>query len=216
MSERVDTGRYIVVEGLLGSGKGALAKALSRDLNARLVQDAGAENPFREDWYRDPKAFAFSSQIFTLLNRVRQQSELAQGDLFTRAMVSDYLFERDRIWAYLTLSDAELPMYEQLYKLLTRDPMPSPDLVVYLQASPELLATRLKANGLLRERGMNLELLESMSQAYQQFFFNYKESALLIVNTNDINLYADGEDVTDLIRRIHETRGGTQVYTPKK
>lgn len=212
----MDAGRYIVVEGLLGSGKGVLAKALSRDLGARLIQDAGAENPFREQWYKDPKAFAFSAQVFTLLNRYRQQSELAQGDLFARAMVSDYLFERDRIWAFLTLADAELPMYEQLWKLLARDPLPRPDLVVYLQASPELLAERLKANGLLRERGMNLELLGAMSRAYQQFFFNYTDSALLIVNTNDIDVYADGEDVADLVKRVKEARGGTQVYNPKK
>ena len=137
--------RYIAVEGVIGSGKSQFAQALAESLRGRLVKDAAAENPFLENYYKDPRNFAFAAQIFYLLNRHRQQLELAQGDLFAGAVVTDYLFARDRIFAYLALSDAELGLYEQLYKTLTRERMPQPDLVVYLQASTQVLSERLEA-----------------------------------------------------------------------
>lgn len=212
----MDQPKYIVVEGVIGSGKAALAKALADKLKGRLLKDAGADNPFLKDYYRDPRSFAFSAQMFYLLNRHRQQREFAQGELFAQATVSDYLFERDRVFAYLALSDTELAMYEQLYQMLTREPLPKPDVVVYLQASTDVLVSRLRARGLLGEKGLTATLLEELGKAYNEFFFNYSGAPLLVVNTNDLDVSGSAEDMSDIMDRALEMRGGTQYYTPKK
>ncbi len=206
--------RYIVVEGVTGSGKSALATALARRLSGRLVTDAGAGNPFLKQFYRDRRGFAFSTQIFFLLARHRQQSELAQADLFAEVTVSDYLLARDRIFAYLSLSDAELALYEQLWKLLLREGGPRPDLVVYLQASAETLMARLKARGALAESGLSVAALEEQNKAYNTFFFNFSDCPLLVVNTNDLDLDRDGAALDDLVDRALEHRQGTSIYTP--
>ena len=213
----MDGPRYIVVEGVIGSGKSQFAQALAEALGGRLVKDAASENPFLENYYKDPRNFAFATQIFYLLNRHRQQLELAQGDLFAGTVVSDYLFARDRIFAYLALNDAELVLYEQLYKTLTRERLPQPDLVVYLQASTSVLSDRLKRKGLLKDKGgLSLQVLEELCKAYNNFFFNYTESALLVVNTNDLDLAGDAGDLSDLLTRVKQMQAGTQYYTPKK
>lgn len=213
----MDGPRYIVVEGVIGSGKSQFAAALADSMGGRLVKDAANENPFLENYYKDPRNFAFATQIFYLLNRHRQQLELAQGDLFAGTVVSDYLFARDRIFAYLALNDAELVLYEQLYKVLTRERLPQPDLVVYLQASTSVLSERLKRKGLLKDKGgLSLQILEELCKAYNNFFFNYAESPLLVVNTNDLDLAGDAGDLSDLLARVRQTQAGTQYYTPKK
>ncbi len=143
----MDANRFIVVEGLPGAGKSVLAKALSQALHARLVEDPAGANPFWDLYQKDPLAHGFSLQVFSLLQRFRQQQGLAQGDLFGAGMVSDYLFERDRIFAHLILGEAELGLYEQLYKLLARETVPRPDQVVYLQAATEVLQRRSAAAG---------------------------------------------------------------------
>jgi deoxyadenosine/deoxycytidine kinase len=213
----MDGHRYIVVEGLIGSGKSQFAAALADSMHGRLVKDSAAENPFLENYYKDPRNFAFATQIFYLLNRHRQQQELAQGDLFAGALVSDYLFARDRIFAYLSLNDSELALYEQLYRTLSREPLPQPDLVVYLQASTQNLVERLKRRGLLKEKGgLSLKIVEELGKAYNNFFFNYSDSPLLVVNTNDLDLSGDPGDLSDLIERVKQRHSGTQYYTPKK
>jgi deoxyadenosine/deoxycytidine kinase len=206
--------RYIVVEGVTGAGKSALATALARRLVGRLVTDAGSGNPFLRQFHRDRRGFAFSTQIFFLLARHRQQAELAQADLFAEVTVSDYLLARDRIFAYLNLSDAELALYEQLWKLLLREGGPRPDLVVYLQASPETLMSRLKARGALAESGLSAAGLEELNKAYNTFFFNYSDCPLLVVNTNDLDLDRDSAALEDLVDRALEHRQGTSIYTP--
>lgn len=213
----MESRRYIAVEGVIGSGKSHFAAALCDAMNGRLVKDAAADNPFLENYYKDPKNFAFAAQMFYLLNRFRQQQELAQGELFANALVTDYLFARDRIFAYLALNDAELALYEQLFKLLSREGIPQPDLVVYLQASTEVLAGRLKKRGILREKnGLSAEALEQLNKAYNAYFFNYSETPLLVVNTNDLDLSGDAGDLSDLIERVRQSHSGTQYYTPKK
>jgi deoxyadenosine/deoxycytidine kinase len=206
--------RYIVVEGVTGAGKSALATALARRLAGRLVTDAGSGNPFLRQFHRDRRGLAFSTQIFFLLARHRQQAELAQADLFAEVTVSDYLLARDRIFAYLNLSDAELALYEQLWKLLLREGGPRPDLVVYLQASPETLMARLKARGALAESGLSALALEELNKAYNTFFFNYSDCPLLVVNTNDLDLDRDSAALEDLVDRALEHRQGTSIYTP--
>lgn len=209
--------RYIAVEGVLGSGKSFFAKALADALRGHFVPDAAAENPFLENYYRNPKDFAFATQIFYLLNRFRQQQGLLQGDLFSGATVTDYLFARDRIFAYLSLSDSELVLYEQLYKMLSRENLPQPDLVVYLQLSTEKLAERLDRRGLLKEKGgISREALEQIVKAYTSFFHGYSDSALLIVNMSDLDLSGQPGDLSDLLERVKQTYSGTHFYTPKK
>jgi deoxyadenosine/deoxycytidine kinase len=212
----MESPHYIVVEGVTGVGKGHLAQALVKRLGARLVADGTAQNPFLQHSWRDRRAFAFVTQVFFLLSRYRQQREIAQGDLFARTLVSNYLFERDRIFAYLTLSDAELALYEQLYRLLLREAFPRPDLVVYLQASTDTLLDRLKSQGKLHDKSLSHETLEELNKAYNTFFFNYTDSPLLVVNTNDLDLARNEADMNDLVRRILETRSGTQYYSPGK
>jgi deoxyguanosine kinase len=209
----VDLNRFIVVEGLPGAGKSVLAKALSQAMRARLVEDPAGANPFWDLYQRDPQAHGFSLQVFSLLQRFRQQQGLAQGDLFGAGMVSDYLFERDRLFAHLILGEAELGLYEQLYKLLARESVPRPDLVVYLQAATEVLQRRSSRSG---GRTMAPEALEALGKSYNQYFFHYSASPLLVVNTNDLDLRAAGQDLSDLIDRTLSTHAGTQYYTPKR
>ena len=206
--------RYVVVEGLPGAGKTALAKALAAAMSGRLVEDPARDNPFFAAYQKDPAAHAFSLQVFSLLTRFKQQQELAQGDLFGAGMVADYLFERDRIFAHLVLGEAEIGLYEQLIKALLREPLARPDLVVYLQASTEVLRTR--QHKMPNGRGLAPETLEAVGQAYNHYFFHYSSTPLLVVNTNDLDLRDEGQDLGDLIDRVLHTHAGTQYYTPKK
>lgn len=210
----LESHRYIVVEGVIGVGKALLAEALAKKIGARQVKDPVEQNPFLKQFYQDRRSNAFVTQIFFLLSRYRQQGEMAQGELFARNLVSDYLFAKDRIYAYLCLSDAELALYEQLYRLLMREPFPKPDLVVYLQASTDTLMTRIKAQGKVLDRSLSWASLDELNKAFNTFFFHYIESPLLVVNTSDMNLQKNPNEVEDLISRILDVRSGTQYYTP--
>jgi deoxyadenosine/deoxycytidine kinase len=212
----LESHRYIVVEGVIGVGKTHLVEALARKLSGRQVKDPVDQNPFLRQFYQDRRSFAFVTQMFFLLSRYRQQGEIAQGELFERNLVSDYLFAKDRIFAYLCLSDAELALYEQLYRLLMREPFPKPDLVVYLQASTDTLMTRVKAQGKALDKALSWASLDEFNKAFNTFFFHYDESPLLVVNTNDMNLQKNPNEVEDLIGRILDVRSGTQYYTPVK
>lgn len=206
--------RYIVVEGLPGAGKTALAKVLATALSGRLIEDPAAKNPFFEAYQKDPAGVAFSLQVFSLLARFRQQQQLAQGELFGGGMVSDYLFERDRIFANLTLGEAEMGLYGQLLRLIGREALPSPDLVVYLQASTEVLRHRQQQG--MHGPGLSVEALTALGEAYNHFFFHYGAGPLLVVNTNDMDLRGGGRELDDLIERVLRTHTGTQYYTPKR
>lgn len=206
--------RYIVVEGLPGVGKTALARALAAALPGRLLEDPAGQNPFFGAYQRDPAAHAFSLQVFSLLSRYRQQQQIAQGDLFGGGTVADYHFDRDRIFANLTLGEAETGLYDQLLRLLLREAPPRPDLVVYLQASTEVLLRRLQRRA--AAAALTPESLEALGKAYNHYFFHYSATALLVVNTNDLDLGDEGQDLGDLIDRIFNAHAGTQYYTPKK
>jgi deoxyadenosine/deoxycytidine kinase len=205
--------KYIVVEGPIGVGKTSLAKILAAEFQARSFFEKVEDNPFLPKFYEDRETYAFQNQLFFLLNRYQQQRELSQQELFNQNTVADYLFAKDKIFASLTLSSEELNLYQQIYLLLdTR--VPKPDLVVYLQARPEVLYKRIKKRDKSYEKNITPEYLEEVAQAYNQFFFHYDEGPLLVVNTSEIDFVSSGNDLADLIKEINNMGPGTQHYIP--
>jgi deoxyadenosine/deoxycytidine kinase len=208
--------RHIAIEGPTGVGTSALAERLATRLNATLVLEDG-ENPFLADFYGDRPGAALQAQLFFLLNRHRQQSGLRQTDLFSQVTICDYLFDKDRIYAFLNLDDNELFIYERLYELLARDVMP-PDLVIYLQAPTEVLERRLRARFRRSENDLpmpDLRYLQEMNEAYHHFFFHYTASPLLVVETSQVDLGQADELLDDLIRQFESLTGGTRYYVPR-
>lgn len=205
--------RYIAIEGVIGAGKTSLARMLARQLDARLNLEVVEEHPFLARFYQDPRQYAFATQIFFLLSRYRQQQDFFQQDLFHACVVSDYLFAKDRIFANLNLNDAELLLYDRLVAEL-EGRVPVPDLVVYLQASTDVLMSRIERRGRSYERDMPRSYIESLAEAYNHFFFHYDESALLVVNTNEIDFVHSREHFEDLLRHIQMPITGVQYYTP--
>jgi deoxyguanosine kinase len=205
--------KYIVVEGPIGVGKTSLAKLLAQEFHARTVFERVEDNPFLPKFYKARELYAFQNQTFFLLNRYQQQMELGQQDLFNQDTVADYLFAKDKIFATLTLSTEELSLYQQVYALLNTR-VPKPDLVVYLQARPEVLYKRVKKRDKKYERSVTFEYLTEVAQAYNQFFFHYDETPLLVVNTSEIDFVASGKDLADLIKEINNMGSGTQHYIP--
>lgn len=205
--------RYIVVEGPIGVGKTSLAKILAAEFQARLLFERVEENPFLGKFYEDRETYAFQNQLFFLLSRYRQQRGLSQHDLFNQNTIADYLFAKDKIFATLTLSSEELNLYQQVYQLLNPR-VPKPDLVVYLQARPEVLYKRVKKRDKSYEKGVTLEYLREVAQAYNQYFFHYDESPLLVVNTSEIDFVSSSKDLADLIKEINNMGSGTQHYIP--
>ena len=205
--------KYIVVEGPIGVGKSSLAKILANEFQARTIFERIEDNPFLPKFYKSRETFAFQNQTFFLLNRYQQQMELAQHDLFNQNVVADYLFAKDQIFATLTLSAEELNLYQQIYALLNTR-VPKPDLVVYLQARPEVLYKRVKKRDKKYERSVTFEYLTEVAQAYNQYFFHYDETPLLVVNTSEIDFVASSKDLADLIKEINNMGAGTQHYIP--
>jgi deoxyadenosine/deoxycytidine kinase len=205
--------RYIAVEGPIGVGKTTLAQALAERMGARLVLEKPEENPFLAGFYADRRKHAFQAQLFFLLSRFQQQQVLFQQDLFTRSTVEDYLFAKDPIFAALTLQPAELALYHQIYDLLGPRVV-RPDLVVYLQARTEVLVSRIRKRGRDYERGVEASYLEALGKAYNDHFFHYEDTPLLVVNTSDIDLEGNPEDLESLLTVIRRHRKGTQHYVP--
>lgn len=206
--------RYIVTEGPIGVGKTSLTSLLTEELGARLVLERAEDNPFLADFYKDPARFRFQTQTFFLLNRFAQQEEMLQPDLFTRITISDYLFAKDRIFAYLNLNDHELTLYEQLYRML-EPKIVKPDLVVFLQADTDTLLRRIKQRGRSFEKEMNPDYIAAVNDAYNQYFFRYTETPLLVINTSDIDFVNRREDLDDLLKQVVHMKQGTQYYVPK-
>lgn len=205
--------RYIVVEGPIGAGKTTLAQALAERLEARLIAEVAEENPFLASFYADRKKHAFQAQLFFLLSRFQQQQALFQQDLFTQSTVADYLFARDRVYASLTLSPAELALYDRVYELLGARTV-KPDLVVYLQARTDVLLGRVRRRGRDFERSIDGAYLDALAKAYGDFFFHYEETPLLVVNTSDVDLDSNARDLEALLAVIRRHRKGTQHYVP--
>ena len=205
--------RYIVVEGVIGVGKTSLSRLLSERLTAKLVLEEVEENPFLKDFYRDRARYAFQTQMHFLFSRYQQQRNLRQLDLFRERTVSDYLFAKDRIFAGLNLQDRELALYERLVGWLELEVM-KPDVVVYLQANPDVLMERIAKRGRTFEREMERDYITQLNEAYNHFFFHYVEAPLLVVNTNAIDFVNNPDDFEDLLKRILSHRQGTVYYAP--
>jgi deoxyadenosine/deoxycytidine kinase len=207
------TPRYIAIEGPIGVGKSSLAKILAQKYASRLVREEVAGNPFLERFYENPRKFAFQTQLFFLLSRYRQQRELAQGDLFEAGLVCDYILAKDKIFALINLEDDEVSLYESIYKLLVST-LPKPDLVIYLQARPEVLLSRVRKRGIAYERNISLDYLRTLSDAYNEYFFHYNETPLLVVNTSEIDFVESPRDLEHLVREVKSVKRGTQHYIP--
>ena len=210
---RTDRPRYIAVEGPIGAGKSSLAAILAEELSARIIRESPEENPFLGPFYKDPRRHAMSVQLFFLLQRYGQQAELSQGDLFARGgTVSDYLFAKDRLFASLNLSPDEMALYDRIYQMLKPRTV-APDLVVYLQARTDVLLERIRKRGRSEEKPIRPEYVEQVARAYAEFFFNYHEGPLLIVNASDIDFVGDLEDRAALVSVIRRTRTGTSHWS---
>jgi len=205
--------RYIVVEGVIGVGKTSLTKLLATRLGGRLNLEVVEENPFLAKFYRDREAYAFQTQIFFLLSRFRQQQGLGQQDLFSAALVSDYLFAKDRIFANLNLADDELTLYGQLATILEQRVL-KPDLVIYLQARTEVLQQRIRWRGRSFEQDMDPQYLEALNGAYSYFFHHYKDAPLLVVNTDNLDFVNVPGDFDMLFEQLTERFAGTRYFAP--
>ena len=207
--------KFIAVEGVIGAGKTVLAKKLKSKLEAKLILEQFVANPFLENFYNDRKRFAFQTQMFFLVNRFKQQEELNQEDLFTNFIVCDYIFDKDKIFAYLNLSAEELKLYENVFPLLSRN-LRKPDLVIYLQSSLDRLMFNIKKRGRAIERNLTRSYIEELSDAYNHFFFRYNSTPLLIVNSTDIDFVNNDEDFDELFRQIfREDRGVIEYFKPE-
>lgn len=205
--------RYLAIEGPIGVGKTSLARRLAETLQFDLVLEQAEENPFLERFYRDPEANALPTQLHFLFQRARQAQEMRQADLFAGGRVADFLLEKDRIFARLTLRDEEYRLYEQVYQGLTLD-APTPDLVVYLQAPVEVLIERVQRRGIAYEQQVQSDYLRRLSEAYMDFFHRYDAGPLLIVNAATIDPVRREADFQDLLQRIQTIEGGRQYYNP--
>jgi deoxyadenosine/deoxycytidine kinase len=208
--------RYIAVEGPIGAGKTPLAERLGTRLDATLVRE-DTENPFLADFYADRPGAALQAQLFYLLNRHRQQTTLRQADLFSHLTIADYLFDKDKIFAYLNLDDNELFIYQRLYDLLVRD-VPPPDLVIYLQTPTEVLLRRIRQRQPTPESAgfePDLEYLKELNEAYHHFFFHYDATPLLVVETSEFDLDVSDEALDDLVKQIGQMSAGTRYYVPR-
>ena len=209
--------QYIAIEGPIGTGKTALARRLASRLDAATVLEE-RDNPFLADFYTGRSGAALQAQLFYLLNRHRQQMTLRQANLFSQTTIADYLFDKDKIFAYLNLDDNELFIYQRLYDLLMKD-VSAPDLVIYLQAPTDVLTRRLRDRA-SRSDGESLEpsheYLRELNEAYQHFFFHYSATPLLVVETSQLDLAGSDDALDDLIRQINGMGRGTQYYVPRK
>jgi deoxyguanosine kinase len=204
---------YIVIEGPFGVGKTSLTLMLAEKLNAQTLMENVDENPFLVNFYQDPRKYAFQTQIFFLLRRYEQASEISQIDLFQRTTVCDYLFDKDRIFAGVNLEDNEFWLYEQLFQILKKR-VTTPDLVIFLQAKTEVLMERIKRRNRKYEKSISFKYLDEINRAFNEFFFHYSDSPLLVVDASEIDFVHIPEDFEDLVEQIRKMKSGTQYYVP--
>ncbi|MFQ5708178.1 MAG: deoxynucleoside kinase [bacterium] len=207
--------QYIGIEGVIGVGKTSLASLLADHFGGKVLLEKHEENPFLRDFYRDPRQFAFPTQLFFLLGRYRQQQEIYQIDLFHQLLVSDYIFAKDRIFASINLEERELILYEKVASMLERE-IPKPDLVIYLQSNTQRLMSNIKKRNRSYEINITEAYIRGLNEAYNRFFLNYGDTPLLIINATEIDFVNKPEDFEDLVNQLQRPISGTQYYSPVK
>ena len=204
--------QFIAVEGPIRVGKNSLARVLAERIHARRIHDC-EDNPFLADFYKEEPGSEFRAQMYFLLERHRILREAFAADAPVGPVVSNFIFEKDRIFANLNLDNEELKLYDRYYEILSKD-MPKPDLIIYLQAKPEVLRQRVQKKGHAAESNISLEYLEEVAKAYEHFFFRYSASDLLVVNTSEIDFVSRNQDLQELLRRLEQPVKGTQYFLP--
>jgi len=207
----VDKFRYLVVEGPIGAGKTSLARRLAARLSAELLLEQPAENPFLERFYEDMARYALPAQLFFLFQRSRMLEPLTQPDMFGRPTVSDFLLDKDPLFARITLSADELALYDKIYQAL-RPRAPTPDLVIYLQAPPATLVERVRRRGVGYERGIGEEYLAMLAEGYSRFFYHYQQAPVLIVNSENLNFVERDADFELLVSRMRAMRSRREFF----
>lgn len=206
---------HIAIEGSIGVGKTSLAQILAKKLNAKLILEEFEENPFLVDFYKDSERYGFQTQLFFLLSRYRQQQDLQQTDLFTKAIVSDYMFVKDRLFAALNLNDKEMSLYESVARILEQN-ITFPDLVIFLQSDTDRLMHNIKIRGREYEQSIDWKYIDALNQIYNEYFFRFEKSPLLIINTNDIDFVNNKKDLEEIIQFIRTPAQGTRYFNPLK
>ena len=205
--------RYIAVEGPIGVGKTSLAKRLAKSFNYEILLERSEDNPFLERFYHDPKQMALATQLFFLFQRAQQIQDLRQDDMFEPVRVADFLMEKDRLFARQNLDNDEFKLYEKVYEHLTID-APRPDLVIYLQAPADILMERILKRGIPAEQLIEKQYLESLIDAYTNYFHYFDKSPLLIVNASGLDIVSNENDYKQLVARILTTQSGKHYFNP--
>ncbi|MBN2367212.1 MAG: deoxynucleoside kinase [Calditrichaeota bacterium] len=203
---------YIAIEGVIGAGKTSLAHLLQQRLGGRLVLEEFEENPFLEDFYRDPEHFAFETQIFFLLSRYRQQEQIKQYDLFQKRIIADYMFVKDRIFATLNLNEKEMSLYNMLARILEKQ-IVKPDLAIYLKASTRRLMYNIRRRSRPYEGHIKEEYIDALNNLYEEFFWNYSATPLLIINTENLDFVNYENHLNQILMEISRHRTGKKIVT---
>ena len=206
--------RFIAIEGVIGAGKTTLADMFSKTIGASVILEEFEENPFLEEFYKEPQRYAFQTQIFFLSSRFQQLRDLHQVDLFRQKIVADYLFEKDRIFATLNLSEKEMKLYDGIARLMEKE-IPVPDLVIYLQSTTDHLMHNIRARGRSYEKNMEYDYIDALNELYNHFFFHYNKAPLLVINTDEIDFQHNEQDYQDILVEINHHRSGTSYYIPQ-
>ena len=206
---------HICIEGTIGVGKTSLAKLIAEEMEAKTVFEQFEENPFLSNFYSDKDRYAMQTQLFFLLSRYKQQQDLQQIDMFTKAIISDYMFDKDRLFAALNLSDMELDLYNRIANELQKN-IVYPDLIIFLQSETDRLMYNIKIRGREFEKNMDWKYIDDLNQIYNEYFFRYDKGPLVIINTNDIDFVNNKEDLNEIINFIKQPSEGTRYFNPIK
>ena len=205
--------QYVAIEGTIGVGKTSLANLFSEKLGAKLILEAFEDNPFLTDFYEDPENNAFQTQLWFLLQRYQQQQELRQVDMFQHLVVTDYMFVKDRLFAALNLNEKEMSLYDSVAKMMERNVI-HPDLVIFLQADTETLMNNISKRGREFEKNMSEDYIDALNQVYNEYFFRYQETPLIIINTNNIDFVHNENDLNEVIQYIRKPISGSKFFNP--
>ena len=204
---------YVAIEGTIGVGKTSLANLLCEKLGAKLVLESFEDNPFLSDFYDDPERHAFQTQLWFLLQRYQQQQELRQIDMFQNLVITDYMFVKDRLFASLNLSEKEMSLYDTVANMMEKNVI-HPDLVIFLQADTETLMKNISTRGREFEKNLSEDYLDALNQVYNEYFFRYQDTPLVIINTNNIDFVNNNEDLEEMINYIRKPVAGTKFFNP--